>query len=277
MEVIGKNIRRARTMRKCSVAELSSRTSLSKYKIKQFEAGESFQSIEDLLKISKALNVSFDFLFKRHQEISILKLRRNKIPEKDRLAAIEMARYASRGPVFLLKQFKMDIFEPISRRKLDNSEARDIGKLIAQEWSDSSSLSSILETKGFVLVKIPSETSRFHGLFMVNEGVPVIALNKTRNSSEEMIEDIAHELGHAIFLKQKLDDRQEEAFCDSFAEGFSEEFIKINGPNIGEFDFLERKTRDAWIEEMITTSRAAELLEVSIDTIRERIRNEWQW
>ena len=175
----------------------------------------------------------------------------------------------------MLKQFNMDIFEPIPCRKLDTSEARDIGKLIAQEWSDGSSLSLILEKKGIVLVQIPAETFRFHGLFMVNEGVPVIALNKTRNSPQEMIEDISHELGYAIFLNQKFDDREED-FCDSFAEGFSEEFIKINGLNIGVLDFLERKTRDAWIEEMITTSRAAELLEVSIDTIRNKIRNEWQ-
>lgn len=262
-------------MRKYSIAELSFRTNLSKYKIKQFEAGKTFQSLDDLYKISTALNVSLDFLFDRFEETTIVKLIQRKMPKKDRLAAIEMARYASRGPVSLLKQFNMDIFEPIPCRKLDTSEARDIGKLIAQEWSDGSSLSLILEKKGIVLVQIPAETFRFHGLFMVNKGVPVIALNKTRNSPQKMIEDISHELGYAIFLKQKFDNREED-FCDSFAEGFSEEFIKINGLNIGVLDFLERKTRDAWIEEMITTSRAAELLEVSIDTIRNKIRNEWQ-
>ena len=134
-------------MRKCSIEELSSRTKLSKYKIKQFEAGKIFQSLGDLYKISTALNVSLDFLFDRFEETTIVKLIQRKMPKKDRLAAIEMARYASRGPISLLKQFNMDIFEPIPCRKLDTSEACAIGKLIAQEWSDGSSLSLVLEKK----------------------------------------------------------------------------------------------------------------------------------
>ena len=262
-------------MKKCSIAELSSRTNLSEYKIKRFETGAEFQKLKDLSIISKSLEVSLDFLFEQHVAIDVVKLRKNKISGKDRLAAIEMARYASRGPIFLLKHFKMDIFKPFPCQKIDNSEAREIGKLIAKEWSDGSPLALILENKGIVLVKIPSDTSLFHGLFMINDGVPVIALNKTRDSKKEMLEDIAHELGHAVFMNQKFDERQEEALCDLFADGFSEEFIKINGFNIGDFDFLERKTRDAWLDDLITMSRAAELLEVSIETIRERINDEW--
>lgn len=273
-KIIGENIRRARIMKKQSISELSSRAKIPEYKIKKFESGDEFQSIKDLAKISRSLGISLDFLFEKQESVNLIRLRKNKMTERDRIAAIEMTRYKSRGPVSLMKMFKMDIFQPIPFREFDDKEAYVIGKSVAKEWSDGSSLSLILENHGIILIQIPSETSLFRGLFMVNRGVPIISVNKMRENDKEILEDIAHELGHAIFMKQKLSEEQEEIFCDLFAKGFSEEFLKTNGFNLGDFNFLERKTREAWLDEKITTSRGAELLEVDLKTFSERMKNE---
>ena len=60
-QLIAENIRRARIISKTSISEFSARTKISERKIKEYESGDKFPSIQDLYAISKETKLSLDF------------------------------------------------------------------------------------------------------------------------------------------------------------------------------------------------------------------------
>lgn len=274
-KTFGENIQRARRMRKISISELAARIGTSEGRIKSFERGEVLPDMELISGIAKAMNVELRFFFEPNgdDEQKIL-LRRNAMPKREKAAVIELARYKSGGAVSLAIVCGLPIFSPIPKSDIDLKDARKIGSELAKEWSfKGNSISEILEAHGVFVIKIPAETGLFRGLFIYRRGVPVIALPEWEKSPREELETIAHELGHAVFLRQELPEEKEEAFCDAFGDGFSEK-IAEDGFTIGKFDFVERKTVFAWKSGKMTASRAAEILEMKTDDFLKRHRNE---
>lgn len=268
-KTIAENIKRARTINKMSISELSARTRIPERKIKSYESGDEFQSIQDIIKISKEMNLSVDFFFDHIG--SEVRLRGSKMPEREKKAVIELARYKARAPADLAIILGIKPFRGISKQEgLNPESAKKLGDKMAVEWSTGDSLSATLEKHGVFVIKIPSKTALFRGIFVLREGIPVIAIPEREREPQETIEDISHELGHAVFLNQELDESKEEQCCDEFSEGFSKKFIERNGKNLGTFDFVERAALEAWKKEKATASFAAEAIGISTASFLER-------
>lgn len=267
-QMVAENIRRARRMKKISRRDLSCLTKIPDGKIKSFERGDEFQETALVRRIANALNIGMDFFYQLPDEGFDEKkvfLRRNELPKRDKDAVIEMARYKSTGIVDLVIAMGLPVFQspPKEDPKISHERARELGEHMASEWYVAGeTLSSILESNGIFVVRIPDETILFRGLFMYRKNIPIIAIYEKDRKDGKLVEDISHELGHAVFLNQELPREIEEKLCDSFAEGFSEK-ISALGITVGEFDFIRRGTVKAWSDGEISSSRAAEILGIT--------------
>lgn len=277
-ELVAKNIRRARKMRKISRENLSSLANIPYERLKRFENAEEFQDSSSMKKISDSLNIGIDFFYESSEgetEQKIL-LKRSGMPKSEKEAIFELARYKSKSAADLAIVLGLNIFRapPKFDKELNSKQAKEIGKILASKWmTTGDTLSLIMESNGVFLIKIPDDNILFRGLFILRKNVPVIAVYEKERKDGRIIENISHELGHAVFLRQELDEDKEESMCDFFGEGFSG-VIKSNGIKLGEIDFVQRMSLKAWTEEKITGSRAAEILGISTAEFFERYRNE---
>ena len=267
-QMIAENIRRARRMKKISRRDLSCLTRIPDGKIKSFERGDEFQETALVRRIANALNIGIEFFYQLPDEgfdKEKILLRRNKLPKRDREAVIEMARYKSKDVTDLVIVMNLPVFQapPKEEESISHERARELGERLASKWYiEEETLSSILESNGNFVVRIPDETILFRGLFIYRKNIPIIAIYEKDRKDGKLVEDISHELGHAVFLNQKLPQDLEEKLCDSFAEGFSEK-ISALGIATGEFDFIRRGTVKAWIDGEISSSRAAEIFGIT--------------
>ena len=268
-QIIAENIRRARIINKSSISEFSARTKIAERKIKEYESGDKFPSMQDLYAISKETKLSLDFFFDHIQ--AEVRLRGNRMPEREKKAIVELARHKARAPADLALIHEMELFRGIPKQKQLNAEtARRLGENLAAEWSNGDPLVTIFEKHGIFIIKIPSQTALFRGVFILREGVPIIAIPERARDYQETVEDIAHEFGHAVFLNQCLKAEEEELLCDAFSEGFSKKFIDLNEKKLGSFDFVERAAVEAWRQEKATASFAAEAMGISTRSFLER-------
>ena len=268
-QLIAENIRRARIISKTSISEFSARTKISERKIKEYESGDKFPSIQDLYAISKETKLSLDFFIDHIQ--TEVRLRGHRMPEREKKAIIELARHKARAPADLAIIHEMELFKGIPKQEQLSAEtARQLGENLAAEWSNGEPLVTIFEKHGIFIIKIPAQTALFQGAFILREGVPIIAIPERERDYQETVEDISYGFGHAVFLNQCLKTEEEELLCDAFSEGFSKKFIDLNGEKLGSFDFVERAAVEAWRQEKVTASFAAEAMGISTCSFLER-------
>lgn len=277
IEIVAKNIRRARKIRKISKKDLAARLGLSEKKLSMLESGKEYQDDDLIEKIADVLNFRMDFFFQlpdKEFEEKIL-LRNSRIGARDKESIIELAKYKAAGAASLVIVLGLKPFAGVERREtINKSDAKLLGKQLALTWIDhKKTLSEILEENGIFIITLPGTSGLFRGLFIQKRGIPVIVMYEHNRSPRELIKDMAHEVGHAVFLKQNLEVEQEEELCDSFSDGFSEEVIR-GKVEIGAFDFVQRMSIKAWKSGEISGSRAAEILEMRLFDFMEKYQYE---
>lgn len=275
-KIIGENIKRARKIRKMSLNELSSRTGIHPSKIKIFERGDELIDHSSLQKIAASLHFDANFFFEiQDDNAPIIMLRRNKMPKRDQESVIALAIHKTRSPKDLVFVLNLSVLEPLEKiENLSEELARELGSNIGNDWlHPEKTLSSIFEENGIPIIKIPAETGLFRGLFVYREGVPIIVIPEMDFGDKETIDSISHELGHALFLNQELDQHKIEPVCDAFADGFSEK-VAERKIKLGAFDFVERYSVEAWKRGEISAGRAGEMLGMSGVQFREIHINE---
>lgn len=278
-EIIGKNIEKARIIRKVSVAELAARLGISKNKLKKYESGQEFPPDEMIADITALLKISLNFiLFVPQQKKSVIRLKTSEISERDKNSVIELAKYKATLIESFISNEMAPSFPSIAEDISLNSADED-GKKVAVCCLSYKNLADFLKTNGLWVVRLPADTALFRGLFIRENETNIIMIpeNYIKNN-DELVRIIAHEFCHAIiFQKQQkahtaMSIQEEEDFCSKFSKSFAETYLKAQNFEIGNIDFLKEKVIDSWENDKISTSLAAELLGISEEAFRESFR-----
>lgn len=257
-EVIGKNITRSRVIGKISRKSLAEFLGISESLLRSYELGEKYADSYTVIKIANLLNIPPAFFYYPTDDSEVIKFNKSIIPKKDLESIKELFRYKVSGIPTLVYCLKLPVF---SSSTLKNSEkvhgAMEIGISFANDFLERNvPLSSYLEEIGIYVIPLNIENPLFRGMFILKADIPIIVIYSGERRENTFLKDLSHEIGRTFYSS---DDVDEETFCDHFSLGFCER-LNDSRYKLGTFDFLKRKTVEAWENEEISGSRAAEIL-----------------
>lgn len=229
---LSKNVRRYMRLQKLSIPQLAAKSELGTATLSNILNDKSSPNSTTLIKISKALGVSFPQLLADTPKLKTLRFRTNsklsarEVAERDQLeidSAIWLNNYVNLENLIDIKNhFKFDNIEtsdPVEAAR----EVRKISKIKDDE--PVYDLVSLIENAGIKLYLHDFNFQKTFGLSVNREdGGPAIIVNNSENISvERKIFTIAHELGHLILHKNSFDgevseeNETEEKQADMFA------------------------------------------------------------
>ena len=232
LEDLSRNVRRFMKLRNFSIPTLAKESGLGTATLSNVLNQKSSPNSTTLIKISKALGVSFPELLSETPKLKTLRFRTNskltarEIAEKEQLeidSAIWLKNYVSLEELTEEKSaFKFNKIvakDPVEAAK----EIRKIYKI--KEDAPIYDIISLIEDAGIKLYLHDFNFQKTFGLSVNNEdGGPAIIVNNNENISvERKIFTIAHELGHLILHKSSFDGEvaeendKEEKEADKFA------------------------------------------------------------
>jgi Zn-dependent peptidase ImmA (M78 family)/transcriptional regulator with XRE-family HTH domain len=233
--MFGERLKLARKRAGLSLRDLADRigNDVSAQAISKYEGGKMFPSSSVLVALSKALDVSLDFLMSNQVlAIESVEFRRHSgISEADRARAEsividEVERHLALDSVLGVDSGKNELpHERVTVSSLD--EVEELANGLRTEWNLGNdpipSMTALLEDKGIkvIAVNIPRKVSGLTGDVRRPEGkptVPIIVVS-TQFSIERRRFTLAHELAHRIIGGTKGDLKIEKAM-DRFAAAF---------------------------------------------------------
>ncbi len=229
---LSKNVRRYMKLQKLSIPQLAAKSELGTATLSNILNEKSSPNSTTLIKISRALGVSFPQLLADTPKLKTLRFRTNsklsarEIAERDQLeidSAIWLNNYVNLEDLTGVKQpFKFDDIgtaDPVEAAR----EVRKLSKIKDDE--PVYDIVSLIENAGIKLYLHDFKFQKTFGLSVNKEdGGPAIIVNNSENISvERKIFTIAHELGHLILHKNSFDgevseeNETEEKQADMFA------------------------------------------------------------
>lgn len=216
----------ARKMAGLSMDELASLSGLSKNAISRYENGVMKPDSSNLIKISKALNVKVDYLFRKPtvelQEVAFRKKAKlgSKAIDSIKYRVIDrLERYLELENLLLVdNQFTNPIADNHIRDFQDIENAAD---RLRQVWNlGLNPISSVIEMleDNFIKVVEVDEPIEFDGLSsLVDNKIPVIVVNQNFPIERKRF-TLLHELGHLLLsLNPNFTDKEIENACNRFA------------------------------------------------------------
>lgn len=258
VETIGKNIVKARVIRKLSRKNLADALKISESALKSFEHGKKFAGSETIHKIADLLRLPYSFFYYMEDEPEVIKYGNPFVSRKELDPIKELAVYTVSGVPTIVYSLELPCFSPTSFNEFDASlDASELGRKFAKYFiKQKKTLSNFLEELGIYVVTLKTENPLFRGMFIKRFDIPIIVLYSERLLSDTCVEDLAFCIGY-VFSENK--DVDELKFCSDFSKEFCE-YLFDGVFDIGSFDFLKRRTVEAWERGEISGSRAAEIL-----------------
>jgi Zn-dependent peptidase ImmA (M78 family)/transcriptional regulator with XRE-family HTH domain len=233
--MFGERLKLARKRAGLSLRELAARigNDVSAQAISKYESGKMFPSSSVLVALSKALDVSLDFLmsnqvvaidgveFRKHSGISAADRAR-----AESIVIDEVERHLALDAVLGLDSDRNEL--PRYRATVSSlEEVEELANALRREWNLGNdpipSMTALLEDKGIkvIAVDIPKKLSGLTGDVRRSEGkpsVPIIVVS-TQFTIERRRFTLAHELAHRVIGEAKGDLKIEKA-TDRFAAAF---------------------------------------------------------
>lgn len=228
--IFAERFKSARLMNGFSLQDLADAldNKLSRQALHRYEKGEVIPDAEKINLLSKALNVSPDYLFRSTKvELSEIKYRKlSKMPSKEAAIIKEktkdyLSRYLELEEILgLANEFDNHLahFEVVTSYEQVNRAA----ELLREKWGLGKgpifNMVELLEGKNIKVVKLDVEED-FDGLqTYVNETIPVVAYNlKKANKPDRIRFTLLHELAHLLLKFGNVTEKQKETLCHQFA------------------------------------------------------------
>lgn len=234
--VFAQRISNARKMAGLSMDQLATLSGLSKNAISRYEKGIMKPDSSNLIKLSKALNVKVDYLFRK----STVVLGEVAFRKKSRLGskAIDSIKY--RVIDRLEKYIELESIlsvdnqfsNPVSAIPINNfSDLEVAADKLRERWSlGLNPISSVIEMleDNFIKVVEVDEPLEFDGLSaFVDDKIPVIVVNKNFPIERKRF-TLLHELGHLLLsLNNRFTEKEIENACHRFAGAILIPRVKI--------------------------------------------------
>jgi Zn-dependent peptidase ImmA (M78 family) len=224
--VFAQRISTARKMAGLSMDQLATLSGLSKNAISRYENGVMKPDSSNLIKLSKALNVKVDYLFRKPTvELSEIAFRK-----KAKLASKSIDSIKYRVIDRLEKYLELEnilsvdnhFTNPIAEIQIvDFTDLELAAGRLRESWNlGLNPISSVIEMleDNFIKVVEVDEPIEFDGLSaFVDNNIPVIVVNKNFPIERKRF-TLLHELGHLLLLLDKsFTDKQIESACHRFA------------------------------------------------------------
>jgi len=220
----------ARLMNGFSLQDLANAldNKLSRQALHRYEKGEVVPDSEKINLLSKALNVSSDYFFRKTKvELSDIEYRKlEKMPQKEASIIKEktreyLSRYIELEEILgIANEFDNPLkeIEAISTYSQINSAADELRKKWNLGSSPISNVVELLEDNNIKVVKLDVDED-FDGLqTMVNGNIPVVAYNiKKANKPDRIRLTLLHELAHLLLKFENITPKQKETLCFQFA------------------------------------------------------------
>ena len=232
---LGKNVRRYMKLNKLSIPQLAEKSGLGTATLSNILNEKSSPNSSTLIKISKALGVSFPELLAETPKLKTLRFRTNarltarEIAGRDQLeidSAVWLKNYVSLEELTGQKShYKLAKFNSTNPKEA----AKEVRKIFnIKEDAPVYDIVSLIESAGIKLYLHDFNFQKTFGLSVNEEdGGPAIIVNNSNNISvERKIFTIAHELGHLILHKNSFNGKiaeensKEEKEADMFAAEF---------------------------------------------------------
>ncbi len=231
MSNLGIRIRQARKVAGLSLRALADLLPLSHAAIKKYEDGEVYPSSDILLKLAKALNVRIDFFF-RPVKVSLenikFRKRKNLSSKAEEAIKFDVINQIERRlelenlyPISPLPPFGFPQSFPQKINSLEEIES--IADKLRDYWGLGTApihdLINAVESHGVRVFIVRSDEVHFDGLSTVINDQPIIVIG-SRWPGDRQRFNLAHELGHYVFLNRLLFSIDEEEACNRFAGAF---------------------------------------------------------
>lgn len=236
----------ARKMAGLSLQQLSDllgAKGVSKQALNKYEQGKMKPESSVLVALANALGVSVDYFFAKPNVKIVLKdVEYRKFVTKvskpiqtsiEEKAKAQFERYFDLEEILQLKD-KRDYFKynkPINTAK----DAEQAAKTLRKQWDlgyDAvPDVVEMLEDKGYKVIEVDAQEG-FDGLSATINGEPVIALNKNKNETFDIVRKrftALHELAHhALVFPNEMKEKEQERLCHAFASAvlYPEEMAK---------------------------------------------------
>ncbi len=231
--VFGTRLRFARKKAGFSLQELADvlHNKISKQSLNKYEAGLMKPSADILIALTKALNVTTDYLLREESvELENISFRKySGLKKKDEEAIIEKARdYVERfieveNILGISTSFKNPLAK-VKIRSFDDVEAA--AKLLREKWelgvNPISNVINMLELAG-IKVYLIKDVDKFDGFAVYTSGIPVVVVNTTTKSIERIRFTAIHELAHILLRFDEAiakDENLIEQYCHYFSSCF---------------------------------------------------------
>lgn len=224
--IFSKRLKAARAVKGLSLAALCSAMGgvVSPQAICKYETGKMLPNSTILMKLSSALGVSLDYLFRPFTvEVTGIEFRR-----KSRLSVKDRRKIEGETMDRLERVIEIENICGMPDRICDINritvstvdQVTPFVQTIREQWeindSGITNVISLLESKGVVVIEIPANED-FDGLSGYAGKIPVIVLNK-KFCPERKRFTALHELGHLMMhFKDDVDDKDVERWCNLFA------------------------------------------------------------
>lgn len=229
--LFGKRLKQSRQAAGLSLRALAQKVGVSPSAIQKYELGKIVPSSDMLIKLSNALEISVEYLF-RPQNITLgefkfrkkasLRVKAFKAIEyniRDQLERrLELENCYPTAPIKPLKSNRIPLFQI---KSLDDIE--DVAIKIREQWklglAPIHDLTYVMENHGIRVIGIETEEKDFDGLFVFVNNEPIIVINKNWPGDRQRF-NLAHELGHFILHNILPVDINEEKACNRYAGAF---------------------------------------------------------
>jgi len=228
--IFAERFKSARLMNGFSLQDLADAMggTLSRQALHRYEKGEVIPDAEKINRLSKALNVSFDYFFRTTKvEFSDIEYRKlSRMSQKDVAIINETTKeYLSRY---------LELEEIIGLSHSFDNPLKDFGEvttyeqvnqaanLLREKWSLGNgpifNIVELLEDKNIKVVKLNVDED-FDGLqTLVNGCIPVVAYNERKANKPDRIRfTLLHELAHLLLVLGDVTEKQKETLCHQFA------------------------------------------------------------
>lgn len=230
-QIFSKKFKSARLRNGLSLQELADRMNnvISRQSLHKYEKGEAIPSNDLVDKLAEALNVTADFFFTETSvELGVIEFRKlHKLQIKEENVIKEKAKdYLERYlELENIVGIQAKFLNPLEGTKNINSfeEIERASQKVRAIWemgnSPVSNVVELLEEKHIKVVFIDAGDA-FDGMqtWIVNHGIPVIAINESRVKSDDRKRFTAmHELCHLLLPMDNHAEEIKEKFCHQFA------------------------------------------------------------
>jgi Zn-dependent peptidase ImmA (M78 family)/DNA-binding XRE family transcriptional regulator len=231
MNNLGLRLQQARKAAGYSLRGLADLVDLSHAAIKKYEDGIVYPTSDLLIKLSRALRVRVDFFFRPIKVVlKDLKFRKRKklkrqVEEAIRFDVIDQIErrleLENLYPTSPTSTFVLPSGLPQKISSLDEIEA--VAEKLRTHWklglAPIHDLTDALENLGVRVFIVDLDEDHFDGFSTTVQGQPVIVISAKWSGDRQRF-DLAHELGHYIFMGRLSSSLDEEQVCNRFAGAF---------------------------------------------------------